>query len=117
MLTRRGKVVLLVILTFVLLFVFGIRAVHPQSGMDHALGSAASSVAVYRVTDNLDMDDKVVVDLPSSGPALGVVRGVFDGSYDIQIGGQLFRLNSTDIDGKMLLVIPFVGSLLGLVGL
>ena len=117
MLTRRGKVLLGILLAFILLFVVGIRATHPKSGLDHALGSAASSVAVYRVTDSLAMDDKVVVQLSGEGSALGIVRGVADGSYDVQVGSQLYRLNTQDIRGKMLVIIPFVGSLLGAIGL
>lgn len=117
MLTKRGKIVVGILLVVVVFFVSGIRGAHPQSGMDHALGSAASSVAIYRVTSNFDMDDKVVVGLPSNGPALGIVRGVFGDAYDVQIDAQLFRLNEQDIDGKMLVVIPFLGSLLGLLGL
>jgi hypothetical protein len=117
MLTRRGKILISVLLTLVLLFVFGFRLTHPQSGLDHALGSAQSSLALYRVTDSFSVDDKVVAALPTDGPALGIVRGEFGDAYDVQIGSQLFRLNKQDIDGKMIVIIPFLGSLLGVFGL
>jgi hypothetical protein len=116
-LTKRGKVLLGIALALILLFVVGIRATHPKSGLDHALGSAQSSVAVYRVTDSFSMDDKVVVQLSGEGSALGIVRGVADGAYDIQVGSQLYRLNNKDIRGKMLVIIPFIGSILGVIGL
>lgn len=117
MLTKRGKIVVGVLLAIIVFFVLGLRVTHPQSGLDHALGSAQSSIALYRVTDSFDVDDKVVAALPVDGPALGIVRGVFGDAYDVQIDTQLFRLNKQDIDGKMLVIIPFLGSLLGLVGL
>ncbi|MGA0866445.1 MAG: hypothetical protein ACO3YA_05350 [Candidatus Nanopelagicaceae bacterium] len=117
MLTKRGKIVIGVLVAVVLFFAFGLRITHPQSGLDHALGSAQSSVALYRVTDTFSMDDRVIAALPTDGPALGVVRGEFGDAYDVQIGSQLFRLNKQDIDGKMLVIIPFIGSLLGLFGL
>lgn len=117
MLTKRGKFALGILLALVLFFSFGFRLTHPQSGLDHALGSAESSVALYRVTDTFAINDKVVAALPTDGPALGIVRGVFGDAYDVQIGSQLFRLNNQDIDGKMFVIIPFIGSLLGLFGL
>lgn len=117
MLTRRGKVFIGVIVAFVLLFALGIRVTHPQSGMEHALGSAESSIAIYRVTDNYSLDDKVVVALPENGPALGVVRGVVEGSLDVQIGATLYRLGLADVDGKMVVIIPFIGYLFSAVGL
>jgi len=117
MLTKRGKVVLGALLAVVLFFAFGFRVTHPQSGLDHALGSAQSSLALYRSVDTFAVDDKVVAALPTDGPALGIVRGVFGDAYDVQIGSQLFRLNKQDIDGKMLVIIPFLGSLLGAFGL
>jgi hypothetical protein len=117
MLTKRGKIAGALLLVVALFFFFGLRLTHPQSGLDHALGTAQSSVALYRVADSFSMDDKVVAALPANGPALGVVRGEFGDAYDVQIGSQLFRLNKQDIEGKMLVIIPFLGSLLGLVGL
>jgi hypothetical protein len=117
MLTKRGKVVVAVLLALVLFFAFGFRVTHPQSGLDHALGSAQSSLALYRATDTFAVNDKVVAGIPTDGPALGIVRGVFGDAYDVQIGSQLFRLNKQDIDGKMLVIIPYLGALLGLVGL
>lgn len=117
MLTKRGKIVVGVIVALALFFAVGLRLTHPQSGLDHALGSAQSSVALYRVTDAFAVNDKVVAALPADGPALGIVRGVFGDAYDVQIGSQLFRLNKQDIDGKMLVIIPFLGSLLGVFGL
>jgi len=116
-LTRRGKVIIGVVVGLVLLFALGIRVTHPQSGMEHALGSAESSIAIYRVTDSYSLDDKVVVALPENGPALGIVRGVVDGSLDVQIGGTLYRLAIDDVDGKMVVIIPFLGYPLSWVGL
>jgi len=116
-LTRRGKVAIGVVVALVLLFALGIRVTHPQSGVEHALGSAESSIAVYRVTDNYSLDDKVVVALPENGPALGIVRGVVDGSLDVQIGGTLFRLALDDVNGKMVVIVPFLGYPLSWVGL
>jgi len=116
-LTRRGKVAIGVVVALVILFALGIRVTHPQSGMEHALGSAESSIAIYRVTDNYSLDDKVVVAVPENGPALGIVRGVVDGSLDVQIGGTLFRLGLDDVNGKMVVIIPFLGYPLSWVGL
>lgn len=117
LLSRRGKVLIGVVVALVLFFALGIRVTHPNSGVEHALGSAESSIAIYRVTDNFKLDDKVVVALPVDGPALGIVRGVIDSSLDVQIGGQLYRIGQDDIDGKMLVIIPFVGYLFEWVGL
>ena len=117
MLTRRGKVIIAVVVALVLFFALGIRVTHPQSGMEHALGSAESSIAIYRVTENYSLDDKVVVALPENGPALGVVRGVVDGSLDVQIGGTLYRLSLDDVNGKMIVIIPFLGYPFSWVGL
>ncbi|MEY4105233.1 MAG: hypothetical protein RLZZ478_596, partial [Actinomycetota bacterium] len=42
---------------------------------------------------------------------------VVDGSLDVQIGGTLYRLALDDVDGKMVVIIPFLGYPLSWVGL
>jgi hypothetical protein len=48
-----------VIAIFAALFIFGVRVDHPKSGLGSALGSATTSIAIYRETTSVKVGDKV----------------------------------------------------------
>ena len=50
-------------------------------------------------------------------PLLGQVTAVTDGSYSITNGVFLETISGENIKGKMIVVLPFLGYLLGVVGL
>jgi hypothetical protein len=114
-----SKRFLAVVGVLVLLFVFGIRIGHPQGGLGTSLGSAKSSLVVYRHGAALSKDSKAMVKSgnPAISPALGVVANADKDSYDVNTGKYMERIAANDVQGKLIIVIPFLGSVVGLVGL
>jgi hypothetical protein len=102
-----------------LLGVFGIRVGHPNSGLSTALGSASSSVVIYKAGKNLEVGDKIFgASLDESlSPVLGEVAEKGNDDYAVQNGKFLERMTKEDTRGKMIVVIPFFGYLLNIVGL
>ena len=100
-------------------FFLGLRFSHPASGLKNALGSATSSVALYRHGSSFAKGDIVLVNTGSKDldPALAKVSTVSKDGVDIQSGAQIQRVATKEIQGKLLIVIPFIGTLLSVVGL
>jgi hypothetical protein len=96
----------------------GLRFDHPQSGLKNALGSAKSSIALYRHNSNFDKGNIVVVNTgdKSLDPALAKVSTVSKDGVDIQSGPQIQRVEAKAVKGKLLVIIPFIGTLLSVLG-
>ncbi len=107
------------ILAIALLFVLGFRVGHPQAGLTNALGSAESSLVIYQSTDSYSVGQKVIAKSgdASLSPFLGQITGATGDRYDVGNGRFSESLTGADIKGKMIFVIPFLGKILGWVGL
>ena len=103
----------------VLLGLFGVRIGHPNSGLSTALGSASSSLVIYKADKSLDTGDKIfgASEDPKLSPVLGEVADKGDDYYTVQNGKFLERVTKEDTRGKMIVVIPFFGYLFNIVGL
>jgi hypothetical protein len=108
-----------VIALFSILFVFGVRVDHPKSGLRSALGSASTSIAIYRETSEVKVGDKVLANLETSekSPTLAFVRSIDGNNLDIQSDAEMERIQSEAIRGHLIAIVPFVGTILGVVGL
>lgn len=92
---------------------------HPKDGLSNALGSANSVLSIYRSSSNFEVGTKVIarLDAPGKSPVLAVIRAKSETSMDIQAGTKLVRVNTAQVYGKLIAVVPFVGSILGVFGL
>lgn len=110
---------LIAILLLGLAFVLGLRVDHPHSGLKNALGSATSSLALYRDTTAFVKGDIVLVNTGDKklDPALARVSNVSKDGVDIQSGAQIQRVQTVNVKGKLLVIIPFLGSFFSTVGL
>ena len=95
----------------------GFRIGHPVTGLSTALGSAKSSLAVYKPSGQSKVGTKVVVEVKGLGTAIGVVKSAASGNVDVDLGATFNRVSEKDVDGKLIAVIPFLGSVLGIIGL
>ena len=111
--------ILAVVAVLVIAFLSGIRVAHPKEGLSNALGSAKSVLVVYRNADNIAVGNKVIATLeaPNASPVLALVNATADATVDLQIGAKLARVKHEQISGKLLAVIPFLGSVVGIFGL
>ncbi len=96
---------------------FGFRLNHLQGGIGSALGTAQSSLAVYKHGTTAGVGEKVVVNIKDSGPQLGIIKSATNSTIDVDLGSAFIRVERSEILGKLIAVIPFFGSILGVVGL
>jgi hypothetical protein len=111
------KTLAIVVVVLVALFGFGIRVSHPDQGLSSALGSAKSSLAIYKKSGQPGISSKVLVKTKDSGTGLGIVTASKAGNVDVDLGAAFVRVAQKDVKGNLIVVIPFVGSVLGVVGL
>jgi hypothetical protein len=115
--TKRGIVFAAILL--VILYVLGLRADHPKSGLKNALGTAESSIAVYWQKSEISVGDKVIITTkaPGKSPQIALVNNVNTDSIDVQIQGGFERVKLEDVHGSLIMVLPFLGTLISAVGL
>jgi hypothetical protein len=115
----RFKVPAVIIAVVIVLLALGFRFEHPASGFKTALGSPSSSVVITKKADAYAIGDKVVVNSASKelSPLLGQVTAVTDGQYSVTNGVFLETISGENVKGKMIVVLPFLGYLLGVFGL
>lgn len=102
---------------FVVLFAIGFRVVHPENGLESAMGSAKSSIVIYKSSSNYAVGHKVVVEVAGQGKQTGIVKSASDGSIDVDTLVSFVRVKNEDVLGKLVIVVPFFGTILGVVGL
>ena len=109
-----GLMVLLAIL-----FAAGIRVAHPHDGLKNALGSAQSGLVVYQKNPSLTLQEKVIVKIedPAKSPLLAFVSANDGKTLQVQSGAAAIAVQSSQVYGKLILVIPFLGSILNVIGL
>lgn len=105
--------------TLVLLYLLGIRIAHPHDGLKNALGSASSGLVVYQTKPALTVKEKVLVHIPNTrqDPLLAFIAVNRGKTIDVQSGANAFSVDSSQVYGKLILVIPFLGSILNVMGL
>jgi len=101
----------------VVLFALGFRVVHPAAGLQSAMGSAQSSIVVFKSSSNYAVGHKVVIEVAGQGKQTGIVKSASDGSVDVDTLSAFVRVKNDDVMGKLIVVIPFFGTILGIVGL
>jgi hypothetical protein len=90
-----------------------------QEVSPNALGSASSSLVLYQKADAYSAGQKVIAKSgdASRSPFLGQISGATGDRYDVANGQFTEQVSSADICGKMVFVIPFLGTVLGWVEL
>lgn len=111
------KPVAAIAIVAILFLVAGFRIGHPVSGLSTSLGSAKSSLAIYKPSGQSTTGSKVVVEIKGVGKAIGIVKSAASGNVDVDLGATFNRVSEKDVSGKLVAVIPFLGSLFGIIGL
>jgi hypothetical protein len=111
------KVLIALVVVLGIFFGAGFRIAHPVSGLSSSLGNAKSSLAVYKADGQTTVGSKIVLDIKGVGTAIGIVRATAGGNTDVDLGASLVRVPSNDVSGKLFAVIPFLGSIAGIIGL
>lgn len=113
------RIAIIAIVIALFMSFLGFRVGHPQSGLRSAVGSAESSIVLYRQTEKFGAGDRVLVDIGDKelSPATSIVRTINEGTIDVQAGDLLVTVEPEKIKGRILALIPFIGSFLSLFGL
>lgn len=111
------QIIAAIVLLVTILFIAGIRVAHPQLGLQSSLGSAKTTLVIYKTTNAADKDAKVVVKMNDGQTGTGIVRAVSNAYVDVNLNTKFERIPTDDIKGKLILVIPFIGVILGVIGL
>jgi hypothetical protein len=98
-------------------FALGFRLAHPQAGLSSALGSAKSSIVVYKSVGQAMPGDKVLIEVKGTGTSLGIVKSARAGTVDVDTVNAFTRVKQTEVIGKLVAIVPFFGAPLGWVGL
>ena len=108
-----------VLAVLVILFALGFRVGHAQDGLKNALGSAKSGLVVYKNKPTFTVGSKVLVNLdaPAPSPLLAFVMGNKAETVEIQACTTVQSVKSSQVYGTLIAVIPFLGSVLSVVGL
>lgn len=111
---RWMKKLLIALVVVIIASLFGVRVAHPNGGLSNALGPAHSGLAIYLKGDSVKVGVKVVYVSQDSkhSPALGNVSGVNPKYYDVENGKFIEGVNTPEIQGKLVIIIPFIGWLL-----
>lgn len=106
-----------IVAILVVAFALGFRAVHPADGLSSAMGSAKSSIVIYKSSGKYEVGQKVVVEVSGQGKQSGVVKSASPEAVDVDTRAAFVRVRQEDVLGKLYLVVPFFGSLFGIIGL
>lgn len=116
---RNSRTRALVIALAVILvgYIFGFRFAHPQEGLGTALGAAKTSVVLYRTTDSLAFENKIIFKSNTGNTALGVVAGTNGKQAYVNVDTRFEQVQQAQVKGRLVSVFPFIGVIFGLVGL
>jgi hypothetical protein len=101
----------------VVLFSLGFRVIHPADGLSSAMGSAKSSIVLFKHSGEYAVGSKVVVEVAGQGKQTGIVKSATKESVDVDTRVAFVRVKQEDVLGKLIVVVPFFGTILGIVGL
>ena len=107
---------LLLVVVFTLL---GLRVAHPKSGLNSAVGSAKSSIVIYKKADSFQAGQRLLVVTGSRDldPVVTIARTVSEKTVDVQTDKMLVQINNTEIKGRIVALLPFLGGLFSAFGL
>ena len=119
MLLPMKKTIGVVIAILLIALAFDIRISHPHSGLKNALGSASSGIVVYKQSHDFAVGNKILFNSKdeASSPVLAIVRAKNGTSLDVQSGLALERIEDKAAFGKLIVIIPFIGTIAQVLGL
>lgn len=114
---RRLRNIVIVLAVLLLCYLGGLRVAHPQEGLGTWLGSAKTSLVIYRAGDSLKFENKIIFKSSSGNTALGIVAGTNGTSAYVNVDTRFEQVGQGQVKGKLISVLPFLGVIFGLVGL
>lgn len=113
---RTVAVLLVLVVVFMML---GLRIAHPKSGLNSAVGSAKSTLVVYKKVDSVTVGQRLLVNTGDRNmdPVVTIARTVSDGTVDVQTDRMLVQVPNSEVKGRIVALFPFLGGLFSAFGL
>lgn len=107
---------LLVIVVFLML---GLRISHPKSGLNSAVGSAKTSLVIYKKVDKIEVGQRVLVNTGAKDvdPVVAIAKTVSANSVDVQTERMLVQVTNQNVKGRIVALFPFIGGIFSAIGL
>jgi hypothetical protein len=106
-------------LVIVLAFALGLRVSHPHSGLKNALGSASSGIVIYKKANDFAVGNKILVTTKdeNTSPVLAIVRSIDKDKLEVQSGIATDTIEASAAYGKLIVIVPFIGTIAQVLGL
>jgi len=106
-------------LVIVLAFALGLRVSHPHSGLKNALGSASSGIVIYKKANDFAVGNKILVTTKdeNTSPVLAIVRSIDKDKLEVQSGIATDTIEASAAYGKLIVMVPFIGTVAQVLGL
>ena len=117
---KRGivKALIAIVAIFAIGIVTGVGVAHPKDGLSTAMGSAKSSLVIYKKTQEIAAGDRVISKVNGEiSPIFAVVTSTSGDNVALQFDNGFVSTTRNDLMGKMIVVIPFIGTIFGAIGL
>ena len=116
---QRKNFLFALIVFVVLFYAVGLRIAHPHGGLSNALGSAQSGLVIYSTNTGTQSGSKVIINFPKNhqSPILGVIQGNEKGALTVQTGSKVELISKSQIRGRFLVMVPFLGIFLNSIGI
>lgn len=113
---RSIAVVLVLAVVFMML---GLRVAHPKSGLNSAVGSAKSTLVVYKKAESFSVGQRLLVNTGDRNvdPVVSIARTVGDSTVDVQTDRMLVQVSNSEVRGRIVALFPFIGGLFSAFGL
>ena len=117
---RRWARTIAVILVLVVVFMMlGLRIAHPKSGLSSAVGSAKSSLVIYKKADSFSPGQRLLINTGDRNmdPVITIARTVGENTVDVQTDRMLVQVPNSEVKGRIVALFPFLGGLFSAFGL
>ena len=113
------RTVAVILVLTVLFMMLGLRVAHPKSGLNSAVGSAKSTLVVYKKADSFTSGQRLLVVTGDRNvdPVVSIARTVGDQTVDVQTDRMLVQVSNTNVKGRIVALFPFIGGLFSAFGL
>ena len=107
------------LLLTVVFMMLGLRVAHPKSGLNSAVGSAKTSIVIYKKASNFQVGERLLVNTGSkdADPVVSIAKTVSKDSVDVQTERMIVQVNNQNVKGRIVALLPFIGGLFSVFGL
>lgn len=107
------------LLLLVVFMILGLRIGHPKSGLNSAVGSAKTAVVIYKSVNTIEVGQRLLVNTGSDNmdPVVSIVKQVSGDTVDVQTDRMVVQVQKSNVKGRIVALLPFIGGIFSVFGL